>query len=483
MYKYRDQQIAFDDFNQSCGMQLDMDNRWIILGDTFPWSALEDGYAELFPSVKGNPAKPLRMALGALLIQKQKGCSDRQLVKEIAENPYLQYFIGLQKFQNTCPFTAPALVSFRKRLNAEMLMAINEKYLENAEATPEHDDENESDRAKEAKEQIDETDNLGTMILDATCSPQNIRYPQDFSLLNEAREKLEEMIDYFNRAYHPWKKPRTYRQVARKEYLELAKSKKRTAKKIRRVIRKQLGYVLRDLGYLEAYMSEGYALPEKYIRNYLTILELYRQQKYMFDNKVNRVENRIVSISQPYVRPIVRGKAKAPTEFGAKYDVSIDEKGHARLEKTSFDPYNECGVLIDALRRYHDRTGHYPKRTLVDQIYRTSANRQFCKENGIEMSGPKLGRPPKDKKQTEKKEYQDNTDRIEVERFFGREKHSFGAGLIVTKLKETSLSSIALSVLAANIFAPGTFSFVALYFCDIPEDYGKTYFVEFEPAA
>ena len=119
MYKYRDQQIAFDDFNQSCGMQLDMNNRWIILGDTFPWSALEDGYAELFPSVKGNPAKPLRMALGALLIQKQKGCSDRQLVKEIAESPYLQYFIGLQKFQNTCPFTAPALVSFRKRLNAE----------------------------------------------------------------------------------------------------------------------------------------------------------------------------------------------------------------------------------------------------------------------------------------------------------------------------------------------------------------------------
>ena len=75
MYKYRDQQIAFGDFNQSCGMQLDMDNRWIILGDTFPWSALEDGYAELFPSVKENPAKPLRMALGALLIQKRNPLS------------------------------------------------------------------------------------------------------------------------------------------------------------------------------------------------------------------------------------------------------------------------------------------------------------------------------------------------------------------------------------------------------------------------
>ena len=79
----------------------------------------------------------------------------------------------------------------------------------------------------------------------------------------------------------------------------------------------------------------------------------------MYDNKIHSVENRIVSISQSYLRPIVRGKAKAPVEFGAKYDVSIDEKGHARLE-----------IFVDAMKRYKKRTGHYPKRVLVDQIYR-----------------------------------------------------------------------------------------------------------------
>ena len=99
------------------------------------------------------------------------------------------------------------------------------------------------------------------------------------------------------------------------------------------------------------------------------------------------------------------------------------------------------------------------------------------------MSGPKLGRPAKDRKKTEKKEYQDNTDRIEVERFFSRDKHSFGAGLIVTKLEETSLTSIALSVLAANIFAAETSSFFVIYFSDEPDDYGEMYFMEFEPAA
>ena len=335
-----------------------------------------------------------------------------------------------------------------------------------------------------ANESEEEKDNLGTLIIDATCSPSNIRYPQDFSLLNEAREKLEAMIDYFHVTYAPWKKPRTYRRVARKEYLELAKSKKRSAKKIRRVIRKQLGYIKRDLGYLEKYMEEGYAMPERFINYYLTILELYRQQKYMFDNKVKRVDNRIVSISQPYIRPIVRGKAKAPVEFGAKYDVSVDEKGHARLEKLSFDPYNESGVFVDALERYKKRKGCYPKRVLVDQIYRTRKNRTYCKEHGIEMSGPKLGRPSeKTKKEDAKNEYQDNTDRIEVERFFSRDKHSFGAGLIMTKLEETSLSSIALSVLAANIFVADTDNFLVCYLDDQPEEYGNRYMMEFEPAA
>ena len=209
--------------------------------------------------------------------------------------------------------------------------------------------EKESRNAKTANIPCKDIENLGTEILDATCSPSNIRHPQDFSLLNEAREKLEDMIDCFHKSFHPRDKPRTYRRVARKEYLALAKSKKRTEKKIRATIRKQLECVRRDLGYLERYMGEGYALPGKYTDCYLTIRKQYKQQKYMYDSKTHSVQDRIVSISQPYLRPIVRGKSKTPVEFGAKYDVSIDEKGHARLEKLSFDAYNESTVLIDAM--------------------------------------------------------------------------------------------------------------------------------------
>ena len=105
--------------------------------------------------------------------------------------------------------------------------------------------------------------------------------------------------------------------------------------------------------------------------------------------------HRIVSISQPYIRPIVRGKAVAPVEFGAKMDLSLDEKGMARIEKMSFDAYNESDVLIAAAERYFERTGHYPERILADKIYRNRNNLAYCREHRIRLSGPSLGRPKK----------------------------------------------------------------------------------------
>lgn len=468
MYKMKKElQITFFDFNQSCGMQLDPEDEWIRLADSIDWDAMEEGYAAMFPSNTGRPAKPFRMALGSLIIQKRLGLSDRALTKMLSENPYLQYFIGCARFLPKEPFRAASLVAFRKRMSCAFLMEANEIFLAGASATGEHP----NDRDAAVKEEGGA--NLGTMILDATCSPSNIEYPQDFALIADARARLERMIDEIHEEYRPWPKPRTYRRVARKEYLEMAKSKKRPEKKMRKFIRKHLGYVKRDMGYVEEYASAGYPLPDKRVEEFATIAKLYEQQLYMYENHVHSVPDRIVSISQPYLRPIVRGKAKAKVEFGAKYDVSVDEKGHARLERISFDAYNESTVFQEAVERYKTRTGRYPERALVDQIYRTRENRRYCKEHGISISGPKLGRKPKDYKPGAQ-EKKDNVDRIEVERFFSVSKRCSGAGLIVTKLEETTLHSIALSVLVANMFMISAMPIFLLCFTDREDmDYGQ----------
>ena len=205
---------------------------------------------------------------------------------------------------------------------------------------------------------------------------------------------------------------------------------------------------------------------EKEAGLYLTITALYEQQKYMYDNKIHSVEHRIVSITQPWLRPIVRGKVKAPVEFGAKFDLSLDSEGYGRIEKISFEAYNESTCLTEAVERFKERTGYYPNRVLADQIYRTRANRNYCKEHGIRLSGPKLGRPGENVKVDKKQEYQDNTDRIEVERTFSLSKRCYGMSCITTKLEKTQLTSIALSVFVTNLFKMQRrilFSFLHLY--------------------
>ncbi len=433
MYKKdRHRQFGLTDFNQPIGLKMNPENRWVKKADLIPWDEIEDRYADLFPSHTGMPAKPLRVALGSLIIQKQYGYSDRELVEQITENPYYQYFIGLHGYQQKAPYAPSLLVEFRKRLTDEVLGEINEMIIRYN-----HPDAPGPGSDSSGSEESDPSGNSGTLILDATCAPQNISFPQDVNLLDEARENLETIIDTVCYEYDE-PKPRTYRRNARKDYLALAKQRRRTSKAIRKAIKKQLQYVRRDLGFIDGFLEEGKNLSTKDAGRFAVIRKVYEQQLYMYENKVHSVPDRIVSISQPYIRPIVRGKTKTPTEFGAKLDLSIDDHGMARIEKQSFDAYNESDVLIEAIERYKERTGHYPKRALADKIYRNRNNLAYCKIHGIRLSGPTLGRPKKDPSVDKKQEYQDAVDRIEVERSFSLAKRCFGLGLIVTKLDTTT---------------------------------------------
>ena len=460
MYKFdRNHQYSLSDFNQPLGMEMNPENRWVKKAAMIPWDEIENRYADLFPSKVGMPAKPLQTALGSLLIQKEYGYSDRELVEQIKENPYYQYFIGLPGYEYKAPFVPSLLVEFRKRLDENVLADINEMIAAYNDPDDSSDDDSngggnsaDNTNTENDKQSACEPENEGTLILDATCAPQNIAYPQDINLLNEAREKLESLIDEICDEYNFYK-PRMYRKKAREAYLALAKCRKRTGKRIRKAIGQQLRFISRDLGYIDMFvLYNDVALNDKQKKHLCVLRELYEQQKYMYDNKTHKVKDRIVSISQPYIRPIIRGKAKAPVEFGAKLDMSIDEKGIARLEKLSFDAYNEEDVLVTAIENYRKRTGHYPQRVLVDQIYRNQKNRAYCKSRKIRISGKALGRPKKNPTPEEKKiAHQDNTDRIEVERGFSLAKRCFGMGLITTKLDITTRSSIALSILAMNL--------------------------------
>jgi len=263
------------------------------------------------------------MALGALLIKERLGISDRETVEQISENPYLQYFLGLMEYQDTPPFDPSLMTHFRKRFDKEMLIEINESIVQGArdeaahqEVSAEHNRGNDSDTDGD-----DLPSNNGKLIADATCTPADIAYPTDLSLVNEARDKSEEIIDAMHAPFIGIRpKPRTYRQKARKAYLAVAKQKKSGARKIRKALGWQLRYLKRNLGHIDRMAENGLLiyLDKRLYRLLLVIRELYRQQQWMYETCTHRIGDRLVSLYQPHVRPIVRGKAKSAVEFGAK---------------------------------------------------------------------------------------------------------------------------------------------------------------------
>ncbi len=452
MYKRHTGQVSMLESPEMFGsLPLDPNNDWIKLSKLVPWREFDLRYADNFRSKKGQRAIDSRMALGALLIKPAyKALSDEDITIEIAMNPYLQYFLGLHEYRYECPFDPSMMTRFRQRITPEMLAWVNDRIIgRKAEQDKKDDDDTGSSSGGQAAEnkggETPKEANEGTIILDATCAPQNIRFPTDASLLNEAREKAEDIIDSLHKmGLSEGKKPRTYREKALRKYNSFSKARKKTVKMIRTIIRQQLGYLNRDLGIIDDYERRHPGclgkLPNRKQKLLQVIRVLFSQQEYMYRTGTHKVPDRIVSISQDWVRPIVRGKQTADVEFGAKVEMSVVD-GFLRIEDLRWDAYNESTTFQESVESYRKAYGHYPARVLADTIFRTRENLRYCKEHGIHLNGPKLGKPfadPEEAKRHKKLEWLESGERGEIERDFGVGKRRYSLDCIVTKLKETS---------------------------------------------
>ena len=451
VYRKRDELNGFERFDLVFGGKLRPDNRWVILADLIPWGEIEQRYMPLFVANNGRPAIPLRVALGSLLIKERLKISDEETVEQIRETPYLQYFIGYESYRDEVPFDPSMMVHFRKRLSSTILQEVNnlivQRQVMKSKTFAKKDDKDGDD---------EEPGNRGTLIADASCIPEDMRFPVDVTLLDEARRKTEKMIDTLHAAMPAGSvKPRTYRKLARKEFLGFIRNRRPRRRDIRCALKVQLQYLRRDLGLLEGLADKVgiETLTKKQSRDLEVIKELVRQQAEMYRNKGRSVPNRIVSIAKPHVRPIARGKARAMYEFGAKISVSMLE-GYTRVERLSWDNYNESGDLKPMLEDYKLRHGVFPEVVCADKIYRNRGNLVFCRDNHIRLSGPRLGRPLRDPARFRAQkniERDDESCRVAVEGKFGEAKRTYTLDRVCTRLKETSETTIMLVIIVMNL--------------------------------
>lgn len=479
--------VPLPGFETPFDQHLDKNNRWVKLAHLIPWDSIVNVYLSKLKNQKlGADSINPRVAIGAMIIKHLNDFSDRETVLQIQENVYMQYFIGYSSFSTQAPFDASLFVEFRNRLGLEDINKINEMIVkiyykatgEGCEDSKEIKEIGEaeeisnavepedvklivekeklrddgSDTVKKADDIPDKKEELrGSLIMDATVSPQEIAYPTDLGLLNDAREQSEKLIDGLMDYITEWttleiKKPRTYRKIARKKYLRVAQKKTRSRVEIRKGIRQQLQYLRRNIKHLYWLLDQigSLVFDKKAYKYFLVIQQLYDQQKSMYDAKTHSIENRIVSIHQPHVRPIKRGKQNSDTEFGSKIQASL-MNGFVFIDELSWEAFNEGTRLRQSVENYKKRFGSYPQKVLADKIYCTRENRNYLKEKGIELRAKPLGRPKALSNQVSPGE------RNPIEGKFGQAKRGYGLDKIRAKLAATSESWISTIILVLNL--------------------------------
>lgn len=473
----KNKQLTLDLFRSSFD-DLDKHNRWVVLGDTLPWAELEKIYnSRLHNNLKGAGNKPARMVIGAMIVKHKLSLSEEETIQIIRENPYMQNLCGLTELTDRPIFDPSLLVAVRNRITEKEINDMTVRLLEEerrrkAEAAAMNEDEHgrqggqgcskeEAAQNKKEDEFAKEfTDSKGrkhkgVLKMDATCANAEVRYPVDVDIVNDGCRVVDKYIGEVCKALHICK-PHTAYKDARRAYLLLVKMKKRGG----RLVRQPLSYMLSCLG-KELRLIVGVFVDHKGSKALLSNSEqrilnatfgMYQQQSEMLANRTHTCANRIVSIFQPHIRPIVRGKAKAKTEFGAKIGASIYE-GYTFIDHYSWDAYNECSDMALHIKLFEECFGYLPATILADKIYMNTDNRKLLKEYEKNTYSKPLGRPPKKERPPEyyRKMAKAIGDRNKVECSFGIGKRIYRADNIRAKLPDTARCWTGMTYFVKNV--------------------------------
>ena len=433
-------QLKFEKFGNLYQMKLNPTNRWVELAHHFPWDQCVKIFSKHFPAFGRTAINP-RIVIGSLIIKHKLNLSDEQTICIIEENPYMQYFLGLDEFAPLPLFSPTLFVEWRNKLGNDTFNEFSDVLLTICCG----------DKIEKGKDPIK---NKGKLKLDATVADQNITYPNDLGLLNKAREKTEKIIDLlFDKVRGQVKvKPRTYRKMARQKYLVESKKRQVNKKTLRSAIRYHLNCLDRNIKSINNLLDIAGedAISHKLRRDFWIVQTLNVQQREMYSNKTHTCQDRIVSISQPYVRPIVRGKNGKKVEFGTKIGLAqID--GFVKAETLSWDAYNESADLIPHAESYKKLKGYYPELIQVDKIYGTNKNRKWCSERNIRMTVSSKGKKTVLTAYQKKKRRNEFNERNHIEGKFGQAKQGYGLNNIKAKLNDTSHSWIATIFFITNL--------------------------------
>lgn len=376
------------------GGEIDQSNQWVVLNEHTPWEALSEIHDRYFQVKRKGKKKDNQLILGLLIGKTIRGLSDVEILAYFYENPYFQYYCGMDQFitPQMKKVVHPSLLSKRRHKLGAKCFAEFEQEIQKLLI-----------KHKLIKgEQV---------MLDATVFPSNIEYPNDVKLMNVVREWACKTILKIKNKLDPKAKIRTYARKAKSVYLNFQKKKKKSEKAIKKAKNQMARYLKRNIRQLEDLLAKfekrtietmnflaaiaKKAVIQEIQKKLKTANEILKQQTEMIVKNTKSIQDRIVSFHQPYVRPIVRGKERAPAEFGPKAHLAV-VNGFVFLDRIDFKAFNEQKELAVSIEKHEKRFNRKPKTVLIDDGYSSRENRALLDQHQIEHSLKLVGRPTED---------------------------------------------------------------------------------------
>jgi transposase, IS5 family len=287
-------------------------------------------------------------------------------------------------------------------------------------------------------------------MMDATVYESRIGYPTDVKLLWEScswiyKQSLQLCVR--NRI----RKPRFNFQGQQDRFLAYQRRRKRSRRKEKRLrqgLVKFLGRLLERFDQLSEQVNVP--LTSEHDRTRLkTIRRLYYQQREHVEHPGKKIQDRIVSLHKPHVRPIIRGKETKAVEFGAKVHL-LQVNGINFIEHLSYDAFNEGTRLKQTIWLHQSYFGACHQ-IAADKIYATNENRKYCKKNDIATCFVQKGRQGHygDQASVLRKELGRQRATV-LEGSFGNEKNHYLLNKIRARSQPTEILWIFLGVMTCN---------------------------------
>ncbi len=296
---------------------------------------------------------------------------------------------------------------------------------------------------------------LETFYTDATCYESEMRYPTDQKLLWECCEKAYSIMCIVCQRLEIHRPRTKYLDVekANMGYVKQRKHSKSQQRKLTRRLIHLLGKILEEIRKMVREHDDEEVLTVREKSTMDIITKVYRQQKNHFNSNDPResIPDRIVSISKPYVRPIVRGKEVKNVEFGAKCN-NILVDGISFIEKLSFNAFSE-GTRLEHCIKMHKRLFKVDAKKIGgDTGYAGTANRDLCRKLDIQTSFVKRGRPSAEKKEKDfVRQELARARATAMEGSFGTQKEHYAMRQIKARKKKTEILYIFFGIHTANL--------------------------------